>query len=81
MDLEMLRHSTSHIMAAAVQELYPHAKLGIGPAIEDGFYYDFDIPNVTLTPEDLEKIEKKMKELIKKNIPFERKEISKLEAI
>lgn len=77
----MLRHSTSHILAAAVQELYPDAKLGIGPAIEDGFYYDFDIPNITLTPEDLIKIEERMKALIKKNLPFERKEMSKLEAV
>ena len=81
MDLETLRHSTSHIMAAAVQELYPGAKLGIGPAIEDGFYYDFDIPNTTLTLEDLPKIEEKMREIIKKDEPFERQEIGKDEAL
>jgi len=81
MDLEILRHSTSHILAAAVQQIFPDAKLGIGPAIEDGFYYDFDIPNVTLTPEDLVKIEEKMREIIKKNEPFERIEMSKEEAI
>lgn len=81
MDLEILRHSTSHILAAAVQELYPGAKLGIGPAIEDGFYYDFDIPNTTLTLEDLPKIEQKMREIIKKDEPFERQELSKEEAL
>jgi len=80
-DLETLRHSTSHILAAAVQELYPGAKLGIGPAIEDGFYYDFDIPNTTLTLEDLPKIEEKMREIIKKDEPFERQELSKEEAL
>jgi len=81
MDLEILRHSTSHILAAAVQGLYPGAKLGIGPAIEDGFYYDFDIPNVTLVPEDLIKIEEKMRELIKADLPFVREELSKTEAL
>jgi threonyl-tRNA synthetase len=80
-DLETLRHSTSHILAAAVQELYPGAKLGIGPAIEDGFYYDFDIPNTTLTLEDLPKIEEKMQEIIKKDEPFERQEVVKEEAL
>lgn len=80
MDLELLRHSTSHILAAAVQELYPSAKLGIGPAIEEGFYYDFDIPGVTLSVEDLAKIEEKMREIVKKNEKFERQEISKAEA-
>jgi threonyl-tRNA synthetase len=80
-DLNTLRHSASHILAAAVQELYPGTKLGIGPAIEDGFYYDFDIPNVTLTSEDLPKIEEKMREIIKKNEPFERQELKKDEAL
>ena len=81
MDLEILRHSTSHVLAAAVQKIYPEAKLGIGPAIEDGFYYDFDIPGVTLTPEDLIKVEEKMREIIKNNEKFERSEISKTEVI
>jgi threonyl-tRNA synthetase len=81
MDLELLRHSTSHILAAAVQDLYPTAKLGIGPAIEEGFYYDFDIPGVTLSVEDLAKIEDKMREIIKQNEKFERQEIIKAEAI
>jgi len=81
MDLETLRHSISHILAASVQELYPEAKLGIGPAIEDGFYYDFDIPEVALVPEDLIKIEEKMRELIKADLPFVREELSKTEAL
>lgn len=80
MDLEILRHSASHIMAAAVKKLYPGAKLAIGPAIEDGFYYDFDIPGKTLSPEDLLKIENEMRKIIKKNYPFERIEMEKDEA-
>ena len=78
-DLETLRHSTSHVLASAVLELFPGTKLGMGPAIEDGFYYDFDLKH-KLTPEDLEKIEKKMKEIINKNLRFERKEVTKKEA-
>lgn len=81
MDLQTIRHSASHVLAAAVKELYPQAKLGIGPAIDDGFYYDFDIPNANLTPQDLERIEEKMREIIKKDEPFEREEISKNEAV
>lgn len=80
MDLNTLRHSCSHVMAHAVKELYPEAKLGIGPAIDNGFYYDFDIPT-QLLPEDLAKIEDKMKEIIKSNHKFERSEISKPEAV
>jgi threonyl-tRNA synthetase len=72
-------HSTSHIMARAVQELFSGTKLGIGPAIEEGFYYDFD-KKEPLTPEDLEKIEKRMAEIIKEDLPFEREELSKYEA-
>jgi threonyl-tRNA synthetase len=79
-DLETLRHSASHIMAQAVIELFPGVKLGIGPSIENGFYYDFDMPE-QITPEDLPKIEKKMKEIIKANLKFERIEMSKAEAI
>ncbi len=79
-DLETLRHSASHIMAQAVIELFPGVKLGIGPAIENGFYYDFEIAE-QLTPEDLPKIEKKMKEIIKANQKFERLEMSKQDAI
>jgi threonyl-tRNA synthetase len=77
MELEKIKHSLSHILAVAVKELYPTAKFGIGPAIENGFYYDIQ---VDLKEEDLAKIEKKMKELIKKDIPFIKKDISKDEA-
>ena len=69
MDLNSLRHSCSHILASAVKKLYPEAKLGIGPAIENGFYYDFDIPG-GIVEEDLAKIEKLMREEVKKNYPF-----------
>ncbi|MDI6866033.1 MAG: threonine--tRNA ligase, partial [Thermodesulfovibrio yellowstonii] len=79
MKIETIRHSLAHIMACAVQELYPGTKFGIGPAIENGFYYDFDLPKA-LTPDDLPKIEEKMRELIKKNIKFIKKEISKEKA-
>ena len=79
-DLEILRHSTSHVMAHAVQELFPGVKLGIGPAIENGFYYDFDLPQ-QITPEDLTKIEEKMREIIKKEHKFERSELDKAKAI
>jgi len=73
---EKIRHSLSHILAYAVKELYPNTKFGIGPAIENGFYYDFDLPE-TISITDLEKIEKKMKEIIKKDIKFEKEIISK----
>jgi threonyl-tRNA synthetase len=79
-ELEILRHSMAHLMAAAVVELYPETKVAIGPAIEDGFYYDFDRPT-PFTPEDLAKIEQKMKEIAKGNHPFLRSERSKAEAI
>ncbi len=79
MDLNALRHSTSHIMAQAVQELYPGTKLGIGPSIENGFYYDFDRAE-PFTPEDLIKIEEKMRQIILKDLRFDRKEIGKAEA-
>ncbi|MCX5750170.1 MAG: threonine--tRNA ligase [Candidatus Saganbacteria bacterium] len=79
-NLETLRHSTSHVLAEAVQALYPGTKLGIGPAIEDGFYYDFDFSN-PITDADLPAIEAKMEEIIKKNEKFERTELSKEEAI
>jgi threonyl-tRNA synthetase len=77
--LETIRHSLSHIMAWAVQELYPGTKFGIGPAIENGFYYDFQFPSPA-TPEDLLKIEKKMREILKNDIKFEKKEVAKKEA-
>jgi len=77
--LETIRHSLAHVMALAVQQLFPGVRFGIGPAIENGFYYDFDLPQA-LTPKDLPKIEKKMKELIKRNLKFIKKDISKSEA-
>ncbi len=77
---EIYRHSTSHIMAHAVKELFPDVKFAIGPATEEGFYYDFDRAE-HFAPEDLEKIEKRMKEIIKQNKPFVRKEIARDEAI
>jgi threonyl-tRNA synthetase len=79
-ELDILRHSTAHVMAQAVTELFGEAKLGIGPTIEDGFYYDFDLPH-TFVPEDLEKIEAKMKEIAKRNLPIVRSEMSKAEAV
>ncbi len=69
--LPVYRHSTAHLLAAAVLELYPETKLGIGPPIESGFYYDFDRAT-PFTPEDLEKIEKKMQEIQARNLPYER---------
>ncbi len=77
--LDTLRHSASHILAQAVKRLYPGVKLGIGPAIEDGFYYDFYYPE-GFTPEDLKRIEKEMRRIVKENYPFERIETSREEA-
>ncbi|MGI6705239.1 MAG: threonine--tRNA ligase [Clostridia bacterium] len=74
------RHTTSHVMAQAVKRLFPDAKLGIGPAIEDGFYYDFDFEQ-TLSPEDLEEIEKEMKKIIKEDLAIERFTLPRDEAI
>ena len=78
--IEIMRHSTSHVLAAAVLEMFPEARFGIGPAIENGFYYDFDLPR-TLIPEDLPLLEEKMDAIIKANFPFERQEISVQEAL
>ena len=77
---EVLRHSTSHVMAAAVQKLYPDAKFAIGPSIKDGFYYDFDLPQ-TISEDDLPKIEAEMKRIVREDLPFERKVLSRSEAI
>ncbi len=77
--LERMRHSAAHVMAQAVQELFPGAKFGIGPAIEDGFYYDFELPRA-LVPEDLSKIEARMREIVARAVPFLREEVSKDEA-
>ena len=73
--LDILRHSTAHVMAQAVQELFPEAKLGIGPPITDGFYYDFDVPE-PFTPDDLEAIETRMRRIVKEGQKFDRREIS-----
>ena len=78
-ELEVMRHSTAHIMAEAIQSMFPDVKFGIGPTIENGFYYDFDLPR-SLTPDDLLLIEEKMRELIASNVPFTREEITKEEA-
>lgn len=78
--LEILRHSSAHLMAQAIKRLYKDVKLGVGPVIESGFYYDIDMPH-SLTPEDLPLIEKEMKKIINENISIERKEVSRNEAI
>ena len=78
--LEVLRHTTTHIMAQAVKRLFPKAVLGIGPAIENGFYYDFDLPQ-PFAPEDLSSIEEEMKKIIAEAFPIERMEVSKKEAL
>ncbi|PIZ56003.1 threonine--tRNA ligase, partial [bacterium (Candidatus Torokbacteria) CG_4_10_14_0_2_um_filter_35_8] len=75
LELDSMRHSAAHVLASAVLELFPDTKLGIGPTIEDGFYYDFDFKS-PLSPSDLKKIEKKMREIIKKNLPFKKEELS-----
>lgn len=79
--LHILHHSTAHLLAEAIMEIYPDAHLAIGPAIENGFYYDIDFNDVVLKEEDLVKIENKMKELSKKNSYIVRKEVSKSEAL
>ncbi|WP_243371784.1 threonine--tRNA ligase [Geotalea sp. SG265] len=78
--LEIIRHSTSHLMAQAVKTLFPEAKVAIGPAIETGFYYDFDVDH-PFAPEDLEKIESKMQELAKANLKIERQVLSSADAV
>ena len=78
--LEVMRHSLAHIMAQAVQRIYPDAKLAIGPHIENGFYYDFDL-ETPLTTEDLSKIEKEMDKIIAENLEFERRDLSREEAL
>ena len=78
--LSVLRHSTAHIMAQAVQNLFPNAKLAIGPSIENGFYYDFDIDGHTLNAEDLEAIEKEMHEILKNELFFEQHKIEDVDA-
>ena len=79
-ELQTLRHSASHIMAQAVKRLFPDVKLAIGPAIDTGFYYDFDTEH-SFTPEDLEAIEKEMKKIVKENLKIERFELAKADAL
>ena len=79
--LETIRHSASHLMAAAVLELYPDVKFDIGPSTEDGFYYDFDFGTAKLTPEDLVKIEEKMTGLAAEKLPLTRFELTREEAV
>ena len=78
-ELQMMRHSAAHIMAAAVQKIYPDAKFDIGPGTNEGFYYDFDMEH-RLVPEDFKEIEKEMKKMIGRNLPFIRTEVSREEA-
>ncbi len=79
--LHSMRHSLAHIMAASIQQLWPEVKFGVGPVIESGFYYDVDVGDTTLTPDDLPKIEEKMRELIEQDIPFEQFDLDINEAI
>ena len=78
--LEILRHSAAHIMAQAIKRLHPDVKFGVGPTIENGFYYDTDM-DVQLTEEELPAVEKEMMEIVKANYPFERREVSREEAL
>ena len=79
--LQVIRHSTAHVMADAVQRLFPGTKVTIGPAIEDGFYYDFDKPGGGFTEEDLAKIEKTIREIVKSNTPFRREVVTRDQAL
>ena len=79
-DLYALRHSTAHVMAGAVLELFPAAKFGFGPPVTDGFYYDFDLPRA-LQPDDLARIEERMRMVVQKDVPFERSEMDVPEAL
>src|SRR5438093_4236902 len=79
-DLERLRHSASHVLATAILKIWPEAQFAAGPPVENGFYYDVDIPN-RISPDDVEKIEAEMKNEIKANHPFDRMEVSRDEAL
>src|ERR1700740_1458293 len=79
-DLERLRHSTAHVLATAILRIWPEAQFAAGPPVENGFYYDVDLPH-RISPEDFEKIEAEMKKEIKANHPFERMEVSRDEAL
>jgi len=80
-DMEKMRHTLSHVLAAAVQELYPTAKFGIGPAIDNGFYYDIDFGDIKISDTDLPNIEKKMRGIIARKLPMTRRESDKSEAL
>lgn len=80
-NLEKMRHTLSHVLAAAVKQIYPHAKFGIGPAIDTGFYYDIDFGDTKVSDTDLAKIEKKMREIIKRKLPMTKRVVSKSEAL
>src|SRR5689334_9915614 len=81
-EMYRLRHSTAHVLGNAVLDLFPHAKVAIGPPITDGFYYDFDLgkdengANKSFTPEDLERLEERMREIIRENNTFQYREVS-----
>src|SRR5690242_12720053 len=79
-DLERLRHSASHVLATAILKIWPEAQFAAGPPVENGFYYDVDLPH-RISPEDFEKIEAEMKKEIKANHPFEKVEVSRDEAL
>ena len=79
--LSIMNHSCAHLLAQAVKHLYPEAKFWVGPVIEEGFYYDIDLGDITLTEEDLPAIEKEMKKLVKDGKRIYREEISKKEAL
>src|SRR5207245_6311344 len=78
--LERLRHSASHVLATAILKIWPEAQFAAGPPVENGFYYDVDLPH-RISPDDFEKIEAEMKKEIKANNPFERMEVSRDEAL
>src|SRR4029450_11492810 len=78
--LDTKRHSLAHLMAACIQEMFPEARFGVGPVVEDGFYYDVSLSR-TLTPDDLAEIEKKMRQKVSQGLAFDRAEISTDDAI
>ena len=80
-ELKSMRHSLAHIMAQAIQHLWPQAKFGVGPAIDNGFYYDVYLDNGTISEADLPKIEEEMRKIVAANYPFERRDVSVEEAI
>src|ERR1700731_3548391 len=79
-DIERLRHSAAHVLATAILKIWPEAQFAAGPPVENGFYYDVDLPH-RISPEDFEKIEAEMKKEIKANHPFERVEVSRSDAL